>query len=196
MIQVKRLGHATLTTPDLDAQVDYFTEIVGLSLLERDRERAFLASKQGQEAMALERGNEARLSRLAFQVAPGSDLGELTQRLARDGIKSERRRGISAGVAEAIAFADPHGTQIDVYADYVFAKDDRKQAGVMPLKLGHVANRVADVQGIVNSTAMYWGSGSRTGAAIRLRFCAAAPTITPSTSSSTRCPSCITSPSR
>jgi catechol-2,3-dioxygenase len=149
MIQVKRLGHATLTTPDLDAQIDYYTEIVGLSLVERDRERAFLASKQGQEAIALERGNEARLSRLAFQVAPGSDLGELGQRLARDGIKSERRRGISPGVAEAITFADPHGTEIDVYADYVFAKDDRKQAGVMPLKLGHVANRVADVQGIV-----------------------------------------------
>ena len=36
MIEVRRLGHATLTTPDLDRQVAYYTEVVGLTLLERD----------------------------------------------------------------------------------------------------------------------------------------------------------------
>ena len=32
MIQVRRLGHATLTTPDLDRQIAYYTEVVGLDL--------------------------------------------------------------------------------------------------------------------------------------------------------------------
>ena len=32
MIQVRRLGHATLTTPDLGRQVAYYTEVVGLTL--------------------------------------------------------------------------------------------------------------------------------------------------------------------
>ena len=54
MIEVRRLGHATLTTPDLDRQIAYYTDVVGLTLIERDSKRAFLASKQGLEAIALE----------------------------------------------------------------------------------------------------------------------------------------------
>src|SRR6476646_4036438 len=100
MIEVRRLGHATLTTPDLARQIAYYTEVVGLTLLERDTKRALLASKQGFEAVALEPGAPNALSRLAFQVAPGSDLGELARELARHGVKSERRSGISPGVAE------------------------------------------------------------------------------------------------
>ena len=71
MIEVCRLGHATLTTPDLDRQVAYYTAVVGLTLVERDAKRAFLASKQGLEAIALEPGPPNALSRLAFQVTPG-----------------------------------------------------------------------------------------------------------------------------
>ena len=46
MIEVRRLGHSTLTTPDLDRQVAYYTEVVGLTLLERDSKRAVLASNR------------------------------------------------------------------------------------------------------------------------------------------------------
>jgi catechol-2,3-dioxygenase len=147
MIDVRRLGHATLTTPDLDRQIAYYTEVVGLTLLERDSKRAVLASKQGFEAIALEPGAPNALSRLAFQVAPGSDLADVTRELARHGIKSERRSGISPGVAEAIVFKDPKDTLIEVFSEYVFAREDPVQAGIMPLKLGHVAYRVTDMLG-------------------------------------------------
>ena len=43
-------------------------------------------------------------------------------------------------------FTDIKGTAIELYADYEFAKDDGKQAAITPLKLGHVAHRVDDVQ--------------------------------------------------
>jgi catechol-2,3-dioxygenase len=149
MISVRRLGHATLTTPDLARQVAYYTEVVGLTLLECDGKHAILASKQGLEAIALEPGPPNALARLAFQVAPGSDLGELVRVLGKHGIRSERRSGISPGVADAIVFKDPKDTLIEVYADYVFAPEDKSQTGVMPLKLGHVAYRVSDVQHVV-----------------------------------------------
>lgn len=108
-----------------------------------------LASKQGFEAIALEPGAPNALSRLAFQVAPGSDLADVTRELARHGVKSERRSGISPGVAEAIVFKDPKDTLIEVFSEYVFAREDPVQAGIMPLKLGHVAYRVNDVQRVV-----------------------------------------------
>ena len=149
VISVKRLGHATLTTPDIDRQIAYYTEVVGLTLVERTKDRAYLACKMGLEAIALEPGRGNALSRLAFQVAPETDLGEVSRALAKDGVKAERASGISPGVAEAVVFTDPKGTKIEIFSDYVFAKDDGRTAGIMPLKLGHVAYRVDDVQKIV-----------------------------------------------
>ena len=38
---------------------------------------------------------------------------------------------------------------IELYSEYQFAKDDGKQAAITPLKLGHIAHRVDDVQKVV-----------------------------------------------
>src|SRR4029077_6117395 len=130
MIEVRRLGHATLTTGDLGRQIAYYTEVVGLTLVERGAERALLATGQGVEAIALEPGAPNALSRLAFQVAPGSDLAAVTRALARSGVKSECRSGSSPGGAEAIFFKDPKHTLIEVSAEYVFAREDPVQAGI------------------------------------------------------------------
>ena len=149
MISVKRLGHATLTSPDIDRQVAYYTAVVGLTLIERSKDRAYLACKLGLEAVALEQGKGNALSALSLQVAPGSDLGEIERALGSEGVKCQRVRGVSPCITEAVVFTDPKGTRIEIFSDYVFAKDDGGTAGIMPLKLGHVAYRVDDVQKIV-----------------------------------------------
>jgi catechol-2,3-dioxygenase len=144
------LGHATLSTPDLERQLAYYTEIVGLSLIGRDRTRAVLATRQGVETIALEPGAPNALTRIAFQIAPGSDLAELSRALATLGISSEHRSDISPGVRDALVFKDPKGTLVEIFSDYVFAHEDRAQIGVMPLTLGHVAYRVDDVRKVVS----------------------------------------------
>jgi len=151
MIQVKRLGHATFTTTDMEKQLDYWTQVIGLCVVARDKDRVVLATKLGQECVVLERGAEAgALETISFQVAPGSDLGELAAKLQSVGVKSERRSGITPGVKDAIAFHDPKGTLIEVYAEYDFAPDDGSEQGISPLKFGHVAYRVKDVQKITS----------------------------------------------
>ena len=136
VINVRRLGHATLTTPDIDRQIEYYTEVVGLTLVERSKERAFLACKLGLEAIALEPGKANALSRISFQVDPGRDLDDVARALAKDGVKTERRSGISPGVAKAIVFTDPKGTEVEIFSDYAFSRDDGRSAGVMPLMIG------------------------------------------------------------
>jgi catechol 2,3-dioxygenase-like lactoylglutathione lyase family enzyme len=149
MLQVKRIGHATLTTPDLARQLDYYTRVVGLSLIAKEKDRAVVATKVGQEAIVLEHGDRPAGVRLSFQVAPGSDLNELAARLSKAGIKSERRSNITPGIKEAVVFSDPKGTSVEIFADYAFAKDDDIDGGVMPRKLGHVAFHTPDVQDTV-----------------------------------------------
>ena len=149
MLQVKRAGHSTLTTPDIGRMVDYFTRIVGLNLVAREKDRAILATKSGLEAIALERGDAADAPRLSFQIAPRSDLEEIAVRLNKAGTKSERRHDITPGIREALAFKDPKGTTLEIFADCAFAPDDDSFTGVMPLKLGHIAYQCPDVAGIV-----------------------------------------------
>jgi catechol 2,3-dioxygenase-like lactoylglutathione lyase family enzyme len=147
VIQVKRLGHATLCTPDLEQQIDYWTHVMGLALVERDANHCFLASNLGEESIALERGTEkGALRRIAFQVKPGCDLKEAGVKLSDAGIASEMRTDISPGVRKALAFRDPKGTLVELYADYAFAAEhDGNDAGISPIKFGHVAYRVKDV---------------------------------------------------
>src|ERR1700691_4051018 len=149
MLQIKRAGHSTLTTPDIERTIDYFTRVVGLSLAARDKNRAILATKSGLEAIVLERGSAVEAPRLSFQVTPGSDLGEVGARLKKTGIKSERRSDITPGIGEAIAFKDPKGTTLEIFSDFAFAGEDSNFNGVMPLKFGHIAYQCPDVQGVV-----------------------------------------------
>ncbi len=148
-IDVRRLGHATLWTPDLERQIDYYTEVVGLQLIERDKDRAFLATREGLESICLEKGDHPELARIAFQVAPGSDLGDLAKRLQKADINAERRSGISPGVKDCIVFNDAKGTPVEIFAEYSFAKRERSPGTIQPLKLGHVAYRCHDVQKVV-----------------------------------------------
>ncbi len=150
MIKVKRLGHASFTTPDFEQQVDYWTHVIGLQAVERTRDSALFATKLGQEAIAIERGAASQMKKLSFQVAPGSDLGELQANLQKHGVKSETCSDITPGVARAVAFDDPKGTRIEVYADCNFHKRDTSDTGIGPVKFGHVAYRVEDVQKITD----------------------------------------------
>ncbi len=152
MIQVRRLGHATFSTPDMDEQIAYWRDVIGLQMIEQSKDYALFATKLGQEAIAVERGMDSQLKRLSFQVAPDSDLGELAANLQGHGITSERREDISPGVREAITFTDPKGTLVEIFADYRFHAVDSSDTGISPLKFGHVAYRVDDVQ---NATDFY-----------------------------------------
>src|ERR1700730_3565786 len=44
MIRVRKIAHAAFETPDLDRQVAYYTDILGLSLVAKDKDAAYLAS--------------------------------------------------------------------------------------------------------------------------------------------------------
>src|ERR1051325_9267940 len=146
MIDVLRVGHATFTTPDLERQLAYYSDVLGLIVTERDKNRAILATRTGLEAIALEKGDKPELTRLSFQVAADADFAAYARELSGHGIKSETRNGISPGAARALVFTDVKGTVIELFSEYEFAKDDGKQTAITPLKLGHIAHRVGDVQ--------------------------------------------------
>src|SRR6476659_4742014 len=103
MIKVRRIGHATFETPDLDKQIEHFTQVTGLVVAAREKDRAQLATKLSQLVVQLKKGDEARCAKLAFQFTHCSDFKELARTRAGDGIKSELRSDDLPGTPKLLA---------------------------------------------------------------------------------------------
>jgi catechol-2,3-dioxygenase len=146
MIQVRRLGHATFETPDVERQAEYYAEVIGLQV-RRDGKRAILSTGLGEEAVIFKPGSAARLTSIALQVAPDVDLKDVGSALRVHGVKPERRSDVSPGLAMAMVFADPNGTEVELYTDAKL-NDSRPVGGVAPLKLGHIACLGPDAKAI------------------------------------------------
>lgn len=145
MIDVRRLGHVTYTTPDLKRQVEYYVEVVGLRVTGEEKGRTILSTRLGQEAVVFERGGEANCAGLSFQVRDDADFAELARQVASFGGKAERRTDVTPGIAESLVFADPYGTRTELFkAPRNFGM--QQVAGVGPLKIGHVAFVVPDAK--------------------------------------------------
>jgi catechol 2,3-dioxygenase-like lactoylglutathione lyase family enzyme len=150
MIKVKRMSHATFVTPDLDRQIEYFTQIAGLALAERENGRAFLATKVGDLAVTLEKGDHARCAKIAFQVAPGTSIEDVRRGIEAEGVRCETRNDPTPGVPQMVTFEDPKGTVLEVFAEQAPIAKNQPVAGVGPLKLGHLAFCVPDPKSLAD----------------------------------------------
>jgi catechol 2,3-dioxygenase-like lactoylglutathione lyase family enzyme len=148
MINVRRISHATFETPDLDQQIEHFTKVTGLVVAAREKDRALLASKVGALVLQLVKGEHPRCAKLSFQLAPGSDFGEIARWLTTQGIKSDVRSDDIPGMSKLLAFQDIKGTTIELLTEWNYLTPNQSVGGVAPFKLGHVAFVVPDVQAI------------------------------------------------
>jgi catechol 2,3-dioxygenase-like lactoylglutathione lyase family enzyme len=150
MIQTRRVGHVTLSTTDLERQVEYYTRVIGLTVVDRSARRAVLATKLGHEAVVLKHGDSNACTGVSLQVAPRTDLQEAAAKVREEGIACEIQSDLTPGVPRALSFEDPKGTRVELFADYIYPPEDPTQTGIMPFKLGHIAFTVTDVQRVVD----------------------------------------------
>jgi catechol 2,3-dioxygenase-like lactoylglutathione lyase family enzyme len=146
MIQARRIGHATFETPDLDRAVEYYTNIAGLVLTSKEKDRAFFVSKVGQLVVTVERGETARCTKLSFEIAPNADFKDMRRELDRMGIGSDIRNDSMPGIPKVLTFKDPKGTTIELFSEWKYLGSHHQVIGVGPLKLGHVAFIVDDAK--------------------------------------------------
>lgn len=146
MINTRRIGYATLETPDIERQIDYYTHIFGLTLSGREKDRAFLSTRLGQQAIVLEKGEHARCVRIAFETDAADDFAGLTKSLSGSGIAATRKSSANPAVDDILSFTDPKGTEIEIFRSPTMAPVDTAPAGFSVLKLGHLAFNVEDIQ--------------------------------------------------
>lgn len=146
MIRVGKISHAAYDVPDLDQQVEYYTEILGLTLTERHEGAAYLASTVDHHSVVLRQASQAQCTRIGFQLGPDDDLEAFARQTEAHGIKVERRKDPEPGIADQVSFADPKGTIMEVFKPGAPSTQKFTNKGIVPHKLGHVAFHVTDVK--------------------------------------------------
>jgi len=146
MMRVHRLAYAAFETPDLEAQVDHHTRVLGLALVERSGDTAYLSAGVDHHTVVMRKGSHARCAALGFQVAIGTDLKDYDRQVASAGLSVDRRSDSQRGIPDLVAFADPKGTQIEVFAEHTAVGVGYARGGIVPNKLGHIAYNVTDLR--------------------------------------------------
>jgi catechol 2,3-dioxygenase-like lactoylglutathione lyase family enzyme len=144
MVKPRRIGHATFETPDLQKMIDYYTQVLGLILAEREKDRAFLTTQIGQLAIQINKGDAERCAMLSFEVAPDADFGVMARELSEHGISSELSNDSVPGIGQVLTFKDNKDTTIALFKEWSYLGKHLQPVGVGPLKLGHIAWIVDD----------------------------------------------------
>lgn len=124
MPEALTLGPVRLEVSDLDRSLDYYQQIIGLRLTERDGDRAVLSSQGDDRPLVILHGRPGatpvpRRGRLglyhfAILLPERSDLGRFLAHLAGKGVHPGMSDHL---VSEALYLTDPDGLGIEVYAD-------------------------------------------------------------------------------
>src|SRR5882757_9632298 len=141
IIRVKKISHATYETPDLEGQIAYYTDVLGLTLTAKEKDAAFLASTLDHHSVVLRKGggDKGQCVRLGYQVGLDDDLGAFEKQTKAQGIKTERKNDPEPSIAEMVTFEDPKGTVMEVFKRGESSHQKFPAKGIVPHKLGHVA---------------------------------------------------------
>jgi catechol 2,3-dioxygenase-like lactoylglutathione lyase family enzyme len=139
MVRARRIGHLVFETADIARAVDYYTQVVGLVPVSASSDRAFLSTKLGQLAVELQHGPTPRCVKVTFEIGRSCELVDVQKQLSAHGLQSEQRNDMAPGIARAVSFKDPKGTEIELFPEWECATTPQQVLGVGPLKFGHVA---------------------------------------------------------
>jgi catechol 2,3-dioxygenase-like lactoylglutathione lyase family enzyme len=139
MIKVKRLGYATFETTDLDRQIAYYTNVVGLRVVSRGANRAYLGSRMGLLSVVLEKSAREHCTRIGLEVSPEMDFTTGARRLFDLGIQCQVESDPLPGIKRLLSFKDPKDTTVELFTEWSFLDNGGDPTGVGAYKLGHIA---------------------------------------------------------
>ena len=145
MVQVVKLGYASFGTLDVEAMLAYYTEVIGLALVERgDDGAAYLRSSIDHHSIALYPASEEGLRHVGLQLSGTQSLQDASKQLSEHGIKADLHTDAEPGIHELLEFPDPEGHLIRLYSQMDLVKQGFPDRGIVPEKLGHLAIAVHD----------------------------------------------------
>lgn len=118
MAKVTGLGHVGLFVRDLPRMVDFYTNVLGMTITDRGGERGvFLSARPGQEhhelALARSEDQKTEAGQVSFHVESLQDLKALYHKVRDYGCQFDRI--VNHGIAFGAYFRDPEDNVVEIY---------------------------------------------------------------------------------
>jgi 2,3-dihydroxy-p-cumate/2,3-dihydroxybenzoate 3,4-dioxygenase len=123
MIRYKKLGYVVLNVTDLDKSVDFYENIVGLQVVERENKTAFLRCSRDHHNLILEQAEEAGLKRVAYELEKADQFQGVFDYLIEQGldpVELSAKETQSLAQGRTLRFKDPHmGVTYEFYVEMI-----------------------------------------------------------------------------
>jgi len=117
LMGILRLSHVDITVPDIDLATAYYSEVMGLSEVERTSDRVFFKcwDEEDHHSLAVRYDPRVGIDRFTFKVEHEHDLADLEDAVETYGYRVSRvSRGDEIGQGESIRFDTPSGQEMEL----------------------------------------------------------------------------------
>src|SRR6267378_368285 len=135
-VMISSIGHVALQVPNLDASVAWATTVMGLREVAREGKTSYLTHGGAHHSLIYIEAGEGALDHISLQARDEKALNELTDRLAKHGVKTIDHQRETA-VKQSIRFEGPDGHVFEVYTGLNHDQPRHTGRGVQPKKFGH-----------------------------------------------------------
>lgn len=144
MFKVLKISHVEFEVKDLARMTEFYSEVMGLTVTDRDSRMAYLSTAVDHHSIILRQGTSGtHMTKLAFQVAP-ADADELVAHLQSKGAAAEVRTNSQPSIDQVVRTRNADGTAIELYSNFEPSNHPYTFRGVNPVKLSHVAALAPD----------------------------------------------------
>ena len=127
---ILRLSHVDISAPDLELAAAYYTQVLGLDIVERTEERLFFKcwDERDHHCLSIRYDPRVGIDRFSFKAEFEDDLDQFEAAVERYGFGVRRvSKGEEVGQGESIRFETPSGHEMEVVHDV------EKVGGRLPL---------------------------------------------------------------
>jgi catechol-2,3-dioxygenase len=147
MIPVFRLGYATFNSKDVQAMVDYYTNVLGCVVVEQSDEGAvYISTGFDHHNIVIQPSTHSFMEGIGWQVNPNTPLEDVKRLLFQEGIESKLAHDKQFGIPQQLELKDPDGNIIYLYNEIDYSAPGFASSGIIPNKLGHIAISVKDAK--------------------------------------------------
>lgn len=145
--RLRRLRAVELRVPTLSASADFYAEVWGLEVVERDRDAVWLrGTGEEHHVLGLTAAESNGLGKLSFAVGTPAEIDEAARRLLARGIVPVAGPGPldQVGGGYGLRFTDPEGRLVELSAE-VLAVAPRGRDTAVPVGVTHTVLNTADI---------------------------------------------------
>jgi len=145
MIKPFKLGYVNFFTNKLSEMKNYYSNIMGLSVVETGEDNVvYLSTGLDHHNIILTKVDEPitkknNIKAIGYQIDKESSLDQIGYLLKEKGIKSQIKSDPQPGVSKLISFKDPSGNLIELFQEMEITSPGYNEIGIAPNKLGHIA---------------------------------------------------------